>query len=74
MRTVRATSIWPFSTRGMNSAQPATVSVSLKDIGFDGPCKVRDLWKAQDLGVFSQNFEPLVAPHGAGLYRVSLEK
>jgi hypothetical protein len=54
--------------------QPATVSVSLKDIGLDGPCKVRDLWKGRDLGVFSGEFEPLVAPHGAGLFRVSLEK
>jgi hypothetical protein len=63
-----------FNARDGADVQPAAVSVSLKDIGFDGTCKVRDLWKAQDLGVFAQKFEPLVAPHGAGLYRVSLGK
>ena len=63
-----------FNARDETGAEPAAVSVSLKDIGFDGPCKVRDLWKGRDLGVFSNTFEPLVVPHGAGLYRVSLEK
>jgi alpha-galactosidase len=52
----------------------ATISVAWKDLGFDGPCKVRDLWAGNDLGVFSQEFEPVIAPHGAGLYRVSLER
>jgi hypothetical protein len=63
-----------FSVRDETGDQPVAVSVLLKDIGFDGPCKVRDLWKARDLGVFAKTFEPLVAPHGAGLYRVSLER
>ncbi len=54
--------------------QPAAVSVVLKDIGFDGPCRVRDLWKGEDVGIFTGKFEPVVAVHGAGLYRVSLEK
>jgi len=63
-----------FNVLDKTDNQPATVSVSLKDVGFDGPCRVRDLWKARDLGVFSQKFEPLIAPHGAGLYRVSLAK
>ena len=63
-----------FNARDETDVQPAAVSVMLKDIGFDGPCKVRDLWKRQDVGVFTQKFEPSIAPHGAGLYRVSLEK
>jgi hypothetical protein len=63
-----------FNARDEIDAQPAAVSVSLKDIGFDGPCKVRDLWNARDLGAFSRKFEPSIAPHGAGLYRVSLAK
>jgi len=62
-----------FNARDTES-QAAVVSVSLQDIGFKGPCKVRDIWKRQDLGVFSGKFEPLIAPHGAGLYRISLEK
>jgi alpha-galactosidase len=48
--------------------------VVLRDIGFDGTCRVRDLWKGEDVGIFTGKFEPVVAAHGAGLYRVSLEK
>jgi hypothetical protein len=53
---------------------PATVPVSLKDMGFSGPCKVRDLWKRQDLSLIADEFTPTIPPHGAGLYRVSLAK
>ncbi len=34
------------------------------------PARVRDLWAKKDLGTFSE-FAPEIAPHGAGLYRVS---
>jgi hypothetical protein len=54
---------------------PAAVSVSLAELGFSGRCRVRDLWRGRDAGEFSGEFEPMVPPHGAGLYRVSrLEK
>jgi alpha-galactosidase len=52
-------------------AGPAAVPVSLKDLGFSGTCKVRDLWKRQDAGTASGDFAPIVPPHGAALYRLS---
>jgi len=63
-----------FNAKDDGDHGPSEVSVSLKDIGLDGPCKVRDLWKGEDVGVFSGKFEPMVAAHGAGLYRVSFVK
>jgi hypothetical protein len=63
-----------FNARDDANTAPTVVSVGLKEIGFAGPCKVRDLWKQADLGEFAEKFEPVIPPHGAGLYRVSLEK
>ena len=50
---------------------PASISVSLADLGFTGDCKVRNLWTHQDLGVVTGQFAPVINSHGAGLYRVS---
>ena len=52
------------------ATQPKSVSVSLAEIGFTGPVKIRDLWNHQDLGAFSGTFAPEINSHGAGLYRV----
>lgn len=50
---------------------PTAISVSLNQFGFTCPCKVRDLWKRQDLGVVYEEFAPVIPSHGAGLYRIS---
>jgi hypothetical protein len=47
------------------------VTLSLKDIGFTGAVKVRDLWKNQDIGSFTGDFSQMINYHGAGLYRVT---
>jgi alpha-galactosidase len=47
------------------------VAVNLKDLGFDGPCQIRDLWKHKILGTYSDKFAREIAFHGAGLFRVS---
>jgi hypothetical protein len=64
-----------FNTRDKPAGQdPATgvkVPVKLADLGFNGPCKIRDLWKKADLGRFDEEFAPEINWHGAGLYRVS---
>jgi hypothetical protein len=52
-----------------SSAQPVTVR--LKDLGIDGPCKVRDLWKRADIGTARGNFAPIIPVHGAALYRLA---
>jgi len=48
-----------------------TVSVPLAELGFDGPCRIRDLWKHEDLGVVQEAVSPTIATHGSVLYRVS---
>ncbi len=52
-----------------------TVPVDLTALGFEGPVKVRDMWKKKDLGTFSGNeFATDIPYHGAGLYRLSPEE
>ena len=61
-------------TNNPAATSPASVSVSLADIGISGPAKVRDLWTQQELGNFTSKFAPVINPHGAGLYRISPAK
>jgi hypothetical protein len=49
--------------------EPREVSVSLEEIGFAGPVKVRDLWNHKDLGAAAGKFTQSINSHGAGLYR-----
>jgi len=51
-----------------DEAQPRGVSVSLADLGFAGPVKVRDLWSHADLGTVAGVLAREINPHGAGLY------
>jgi hypothetical protein len=54
--------------------QPATISVTLADIGLTGPCKIRDLWGHKDLGAVDARFSATVNSHGAVLYRLQPQK
>lgn len=49
----------------------STVPVSLRELGLTDRVRVRDLWQKKDLGEFSGEFAPGIAPHGAGLFRIS---
>jgi alpha-galactosidase len=49
----------------------ANVKVSLTELGFSGPCRIRDLWSGMDLGKFTGNFSADIKKHGAGMYRIS---
>ena len=60
-----------FNTRNAPAQGSAAVPVSLTELGFDGACRIRDLWQHQDLGVITNQFAPVINVHGAGLYRVS---
>ncbi len=56
-----------FNTRDSQQA----VTISLGELGFTGPVRIRDLWGHRDLGEeFEGAFAPGVPPHGAGLFRV----
>ena len=47
------------------------VSVSFGDLGISGRARVRDLWKKEELGDFSEKFSREIPLHCAGLFRVS---
>ena len=53
------------------TAASAAVPVKLAEIGFAGPCRIRDLWQKKDLAPATGEFAPIIKAHGAGLYRVS---
>jgi hypothetical protein len=50
---------------------PATVSVELKALGFEGACRMRDLWAHRDLGKAKGTFSASIPRHGAMFYRLS---
>lgn len=52
----------------------AKIPVRLADVGFSGKVSVRDLWSGREVGVFTGEFTPDIAGHGAGLYRLSGEQ
>ena len=49
---------------------PQKVTVRWQDLKLDGPQKVRDLWRQQEVGRFESEFSAEVAPHGVSLVRV----
>jgi alpha-galactosidase len=58
-----------------NLAQTAQdVSVTWQQLGLNGPQRVRDLWRQQDLGVQPEKFTASVPRHGVVLIRVWTEK
>ena len=61
-----------FNTRDRSaSGAAAPVPLKLSELGFAGPGRIRDLWAQKDLGVFTNEFAPVINVHGAGLYRAS---
>jgi hypothetical protein len=56
-----------------NQSKPkrSRVSVYFSDLGITGKVLVRDLWKKQDMGVFSNEFSQELPLHGAGLFCIS---
>ncbi|MGV3613891.1 MAG: NPCBM/NEW2 domain-containing protein [Fimbriimonas sp.] len=48
----------------------ASVSVDLKELGFEGEVEIRDLWSQRDLGKFTGEFTRDIPFHGGGLYRI----
>jgi hypothetical protein len=49
----------------------AEVTVRWSELGLGGKCAVRDLGEKKDLGVVNAEFAPRIAPHSAGLYRIT---
>lgn len=49
----------------------ATVTVNWADLGLSGDQIVRDLWRQQNLGKFTGEFEAKVGRHGVVLLKLS---
>jgi len=64
-----------FNTRNrpaeLGDTEPPQVQVQLAELGFSGACRIQDLWRQADLGVFKGEFAPRIPWHGSGLYRVA---
>ena len=65
-----------FNTRDRPAAAPANaagvpIPVTLEELGLSGLCRVRDLWQGRALAPVEGVLAPIVAWHGAALYRVS---
>jgi alpha-galactosidase len=56
------------------STMPATIEISLNELGLQGKLMIRDLWRQQDIGKYSDYFSALVPPHGVIMVRCSIEK
>lgn len=47
------------------------IPIELKELGLNGPVKIKDLWTGKYLGTFNGQFNPLLKQHASGLYRIS---
>jgi len=58
-----------FNTRD----NPHSVSINLSDILMpDEKYKIYDIWAKKEIGEFKNKFTRIIAPHGAGLYKIYL--
>ena len=51
--------------------QPLEVLADFRQLGFNGPVHVRDIWRGHDLGIIQGEFRTKVPGHGVVLLRVS---
>lgn len=63
-----------FNITDAGVARDTTAGEAIRELGFTGAYRVRDLWERRDLGTFSGEFTTRLAAHGAALYRVSGER
>jgi hypothetical protein len=60
-----------FNTTDVNADQDTTARAALRELGWSGAFRVRDLWQRKDLGRFTDAFAQPVPRHGAALYRIA---
>ena len=51
-------------------SKDSTITVRLSTLNLLGAQSVRDLWRQRDIGQFEEQFQAIIAPHGAELYRI----
>lgn len=52
------------------SEKQAKIKLNFSELGLNSDLEIRDLWRQKDLGVFKNNFETDVPPHGVILIKV----
>jgi alpha-galactosidase len=52
----------------------AKITVNWPELGIKGTRRIRDLWRQKDVGVFSEKFDAIVAPHGVVLVTLTSVK
>ncbi|MES2279012.1 MAG: glycoside hydrolase family 27 protein [Bacteroidota bacterium] len=50
---------------------PSDINITFADLGLKGNIKVRDLWKKQNTGSFTDSYHQQVNKHGAALFRLT---
>ena len=45
-------------------------TLNLRKIGIEQKCKIRDLWRQQDLGIFGATFTTIIPEHGVTLVKI----
>jgi alpha-galactosidase len=50
---------------------PSRITLSLNEIGLKGNCRVRNLWKRENLGVMHDDLVTIVPRHGAQLFKLT---
>lgn len=55
-------------------SKDSTVTVRLSTLNLLGAQTVRDVWRQRDIGQFEEQFQTIVAPHGAEMYRIWPER
>ncbi|MBN1559069.1 NPCBM/NEW2 domain-containing protein [candidate division KSB1 bacterium] len=56
---------------GPEPPDSAQIAVQFDQLGLAATVSIRDLWAGKDVGIFANEFAPVIAKHGAGLYRLS---
>ncbi len=56
------------------AGEPAQVAAGWRELGFDGPAKVRDVWQGRDLGVERSGVRAELPAHGSKLFTVRPSK
>jgi alpha-galactosidase len=51
--------------------EPIAVKVTWEQLGITGKQKIRDLWRQNNIGTYTEKFEAMVRPHGVILVRIS---
>jgi alpha-galactosidase len=59
---------------GILPADSVKVPVKFNQLGLHGAWSFKDLWSNKDLGVFNNEFAPIVKRHGSGFYKISAKE